>query len=291
MKISRLSSSFQQGASFLFSTQGVIYIIGKLSLIAAVKFTFTIGDLLRIAEEEPPALALAANTQPQQEDKSKTNPIESYNVVVNRDIFGRKKAANPQTTAQKPADIKLRLVGTNVGQGTKPFAIIEDTAKSEQDVFDVNSIVFGQPKLVEVARDSVKLDYSGRIVKLVLEDKAPSGGETGSSNSNDGTDFTVPEEELTQELANLPKLLSEARAVPYFRNGQSIGMRLFAIRKDSMYEKLGLENGDIIKAVNDNNLSDPSQALKIFEQLKNERSINLVLERAGADKTLHYSIH
>ena len=67
-------------------------------------------------------------------------------------------------------------------------------------------------------------------------------------------------------------------------------MRLFAIRRDSLYEKLGLKNGDILTAVNENNLSDPSQALKIFEQLKNERSINVKLERNGENKDLHYAI-
>ena len=44
--------------------------------------------------------------------------------------------------------------------------------------------------------------------------------------------------------------------------GQSIGMRLFAIRTGSLYEKLGLKNGDIILAVNENSLSDPAQAFE-----------------------------
>ena len=57
-----------------------------------------------------------------------------------------------------------------------------------------------------------------------------------------------------------------------------------------MYEKLGLKNGDIVKSINENNLSDPSQALKLFEQLKSERSIGVKLERDGAPRELKYSI-
>ena len=110
------------------------------------------------------------------------------------------------------------------------------------------------------------------------------------SASDDQTEFSVAEDELSAALANLPQLLSQARAVPYFRNGQSIGMRLFAIRSGSMYEKLGLKNGDIVLSVNENSLSDPAQALKLFEQLKSERSINVKLERNSQNMDMRYAI-
>jgi general secretion pathway protein C len=158
-------------------------------------------------------------------------------------------------------------------------------------VFEVDDSVFGTSVLAKVHAAKVELKKGNSLVTLELEDVEPSGGSSeGISSDEEGSEFTVPEEELSDALANLPRLLSQARAVPYFRNGKSIGMRLFAIRKGSMYEKLGLKNGDIIKSVNDNSLSDPSQALKIFNQLKDERSISVVLERAGADKSLSYSI-
>ena len=67
-------------------------------------------------------------------------------------------------------------------------------------------------------------------------------------------------------------------------------MRLFAIRKDSLYEKLGLKNGDIITSVNDSSLSNPAEALKLFEKLKSEREISVKLERNGEKKSLEYSI-
>jgi general secretion pathway protein C len=114
--------------------------------------------------------------------------------------------------------------------------------------------------------------------------------EESTEEDNDQTDYTVAEAELSDALANLPLLLSQARAVPYFRNGQSIGMRLFAIRSGSLYEKLGMKNGDIITAVNENSLSDPTQALRLFEQLKNERSIKVKMERNNVSREVNYTI-
>ena len=220
--------------------------------------------------------------------------FDQYTVIINRNIFGykEKNTTNSSTTNEpntKP--LNLKLIGASVTQGAVPFAIIEDSTKKTQDIFEINDKVFDQAVLVEIAPEEIKVDYNGKIETLSLE-LTSSGASSGSSDSVtvDGDSFNVPEQELTDALANLPRLLSEARAVPYFRNGKSIGMRLFAIRRGSLYEKVGLQNGDILKSVNGQDVGDPAEALKLFEMLKNERSIKVQVERAGADRQLQYSI-
>ncbi len=284
-----LTPSFQLPAtiaSFALSTRGLSFLFGKLCLIASVGLAYAIGDSFRLAHRNTPVPVQLERTANEVETDIHAS-LGSYSMITTRNIFGKKKGAQQTTTSVEP--LKLRLVGTNVGPGT-PFAIIENTTKGEQELFDQNQTVFGQAKLVEIKNDSVKLDRNGQFLTLKLEEGESKSSTSGDKPDPDASDFTVPEDELAAELANLPRLLSQARAVPYFRNGQSIGMRLFAIRKDSMYEKLGLQNGDIVKSVNENSLSDPSQALKLFEQLKSERSINVTLERNGADRVLRYSI-
>ena len=134
--------------------------------------------------------------------------------------------------------------------GKDSYAIIEDKKKQEQDIFELKSKVFDQGVLVEIAKNQVKIENNGKIEVLEIEDGGGSGSGSIESTNEEGTDFVVPEAELNDALANLPRLLSQARAVPYFRNGKSIGMRLFAIRRGSLYEKLGLKNGDIITNIN-----------------------------------------
>jgi type II secretion system protein C len=286
---SRLKTYLGQTTRYLLSTRGVVTLLGKLALIAAIGLGYKIGDSFRLAERNravPPEIENQSTPLPEDTHTS----LDGYSIISTRNLFGRKSGPSQEQKPQAAkAPLKLRLVGTNVGPGV-PFAIIEETGKGDQDIFDINQMIFEQARLVEVAKDQVKVEQNGKVEILRLEEGAERGGPESLSSGGEGTDFTVQEDELSKELANLPRLLSQARAVPYFRNGQSIGMRLFAIRKDSMYEKLGLQNGDILKSVNETSLSDPSQALKIFEQLKSERSINLTLERGGADKTLHYAI-
>jgi len=276
------------------SMRGVVFIFGKICLVASVLMAHAVGDNLRLAEarklpddvpEVTPVIAAGAGS----------TELAAYKIVTSRNIFGKKPRTDDKTPskAQPVSKLKLRLVGTNVSSTGNPFAIVEDISKKKQDVFELNEMIFKQAKLLEVLEESIKIERDGKVEVLVMKQGKRSSSTRGSSvdSNDDRTEFSVAEEELSDALANLPRLLSQARAVPYFRNGKSIGMRLFAIRRGSLYEKLGLKNGDIILSVNENSVSDPAQALKIFEMLKTERSINIQLERSGQNTELSYSIH
>lgn len=287
-----VSFSLQSLLQQVSSVRGAVFIIGKICLVLAVGLAHAIGDNLRRSElRELPSSTIDIDGEASQDQTPKS--IGSYQVIASRNIFGEEpKKDEPKEEPKQPkTSLKLRLVGTNVSSSGAPFAIIENTAKKEQDVFGLNEQIFEQAKLVAVLTESVKIEHGGKVELLEMEEgTGESSPDGGISSNEEGTEFSVAESELENALANLPRLLSQARAVPYFRNGQSIGMRLFAIRRGSLYEKLGLKNGDIILSVNDNSVNDPAQALKIFEQLKNERSINLELERNGQSSQLQYTI-
>ena len=103
--------------------------------------------------------------------------------------------------------------------------------------------------------------------------------------------FEVDESELNEALENIPLLMTQARAIPYFKDGKSIGLRLFAIKNGSLFEKIGLKNGDILKSINGNSLGDITQAVKLFEKLREERSIKVILERGRQDREFSYEIN
>ena len=276
----------------LFTVRGAVFLLGKIAAVASAFLALWAGETLLKAERIAPKV-IALDDIRQSGDLKREVPLESYKIISSRNLFGATDVQAP--TPPPPANVqkpKLRLVGVSIGNKTDKIAILEDLNKNEQDVFALEEQVFSYGKLIEIHPESVKLQYSDRVDTLEIEEGTSVAGSqaAGGENSDEETNFTVAETELTEALSNLPLLLSQARAVPYFRNGQSIGMRLFAIRSGSMYEKLGLKNGDIITAVNDSSLNDPAQALKLFEQLKSERSITVKAERNGEQKVLQYSI-
>ena len=214
----------------------------------------------------------------------------SYSVIVEKNVFGAlgPKNVNATPVAKPQVKLPLVLIGTFLQPGDTPYAIIEDDKKKVQDVFNIGDTIFGDAKLVEIFPDKVQINRSGSLEYLTIDD-APDAS-ASSSNSGSDTEFVVDQKELDDALQNLPLLLTQARAVPYFKDGKAIGLRMFSIKAGSMYEKVGLQNGDILKSINGNSLSDISQAMRLFETLKQERSISVSLERNREDKNMRYQI-
>ncbi len=99
----------------------------------------------------------------------------------------------------------------------------------------------------------------------------------------------VSDSDINSALSNLPVTLQQARAVPYFKDGASIGLRLFAIRGGSIYEKLGLINGDILLKLNGVSLSDTSQLTDIISKIEENKESTLDVERERTRFSVHYT--
>lgn len=281
--------------NWLISAEGSMALLSKGLFCLALLLTYLSGQKLKDhAQFQIPTVAKLVAQQTSKERTTKN--FTDYQLIVDRNIFGEDVGRKTDEEVARPVDkqpLKLRLVGVQATGVAKPFAIIEETTKNLQEVFELNEKVFDAAVLVRILAQRVELKYDGSIITLSLEDTAatPSGPNESKTQTEDQTEFNVDRAELDAELEDMPRLLSQARAVPYFRNGQSVGMRLFAIRSDSLYAKLGLKNGDIITNINGQSLSDPTQALKLFNTLKDERSISLAVERGGEQLDLKYSIN
>lgn len=202
--------------------------------------------------------------------------------------LGRVAAPAQPTPTISRAPMALKLVGTYVSpRPRESYAIIEHTQRGEQDVFGVQDSIFDDARLVSVGVDKVMVERDGEQKELTLiEGSSDSGG----GDTEGGSRVIVAESDVDEALSNLPVLLTQVRAVPYFKNGQAVGLRLFAIKSGSLFEKIGLQNGDVLQSINGNQLGDFSQALKLFERLKAERALKVVLERNRTPMTFNYEI-
>jgi general secretion pathway protein C len=267
---------------------GIVALSAVIFLVVAVENTFTRLSLQ--SELSSRVETLAANVGKPTDNTPP--PDKDWKLITRRPVFGALgKAAGPATPNQPPpSPLSLTLNGTFVIDGEEPYAIIEDKKKQQQDMFLLGQSIFEQATLKQIYQDRVEIERLGKIEVLRLDEFGSSDGPTVGGVSNNGDDFVVDEAEVDKGLENLPLLLTQARAVPYFKDGRSIGLRMFAIKTGSLYEKIGLKNGDILKSINGNSLADITQALKLFEQLKQERSISLVLERDKQDREFKYTI-
>jgi type II secretion system protein C len=212
--------------------------------------------------------------------------------ITEGQIFGKLELPEPAATPvvdsgpAKTAASTLNLIGTFISKSRDSYAIIENKQKSEQDVFLLRDTVFDQGVVSEIKSSHVVLDVAGKKELLYLEQ----GGENNSTPQIDSSAevVVVAETDVQEALNNLPSLLTQARTVPYFSNGQRNGRRIFAIRTGSFFEKIGLVNGDIIKSINGTDLNDDSKALELFEEFKTSRTLTLRLVRNREEKVISY---
>lgn len=233
---------------------------------------------------------LSGSGEPLQNEGEK----RSYDLLEKTKMFGKfGEEETPKPTPSSKEEktpittLPLELIGTFVSDTARSYAIIENKKSSSQEIFTIGETVFEEAKLTRISNNQVEILRNGQKEILVIDETAAEGGATTA-----GADevFELDEGELNQALDNLPLLLTQARAVPYFKDGKAIGLRLFAIKTGSLYEKIGLKNGDILKTINGKNLGDISEAMKLFENLRKERSLTLVLERNRKESTFAYSI-
>jgi general secretion pathway protein C len=69
-------------------------------------------------------------------------------------------------------------------------------------------------------------------------------------------------------------------------NGQQQGYRVYPGRDRRQFAALGLRPGDLIKDIDGQSLTDPTQAMQIFQSLGNSSQVSVTLERNGQPETV-----
>ncbi len=91
-------------------------------------------------------------------------------------------------------------------------------------------------------------------------------------------------------LANAANLGRGARIVPNMKGGKTDGFRVYAVRPYSVFYKLGIRNGDVIRAVNNQDISSPDKALELFTKLRGASHLTISVERRRRPITMEYTI-
>lgn len=238
--------------------------------------------------------------------------LEDYAGIWERNVFNSTQGAGPETAdaQQEPVDqeaeateMRVLLLGTVTGGPDDSYAVIQDLDSREQDLFETGDFVQNEAQILEITRHEVLLQRDGMRETLTLVEPdartragrarpvrrtQPGGGDGVRKVSRNR--YLVSEGMVEQALRNPSRLMTQIRAVPHFKNGKTDGFRVFAIRQGSVFSKMGLENGDVIKRINDIEITSPSEAFRAYRELQDQRSLSVRVSRRGRERTLSYEI-
>lgn len=298
------------------------WIITLLFLAGAAYFSARLTGIFLAGMLEVDGTQVAAveaqNQAPVQRDR-----LADYRPIDDRNIFNANpKPPEPETPepvavaepgpvvpAMPTTPLAITLIGTAVVEGGRSFALIENRSElrlvREQDEVDVGAV------LVAVLPDRIKVERGGTIQEFLLhppEDAsaparsartraiarpAPSPPPDTSSDTirmvGDNS-WLIDKGEIEQASSNMNQLMTQIRVVPNFTDGQPDGFKVFAIRPGSLFAKIGLQNGDVVKRINGLDIQGPEEAFEAYQRLKDETNIQIDLSRRGENATFTYEI-
>lgn len=246
--------------------------------------------------------------------KARTVSLNEFNAITRRNIFNPNAKEEDliaeilkegkgllDESGALPTALPLELVGTIILSDPKrSVAAIKNTQDKLTESYQADDLIGEQAKVFKVEAERVYFQniQTGALEFIALkEDKTPlpSGfapildAGTGIRQASEDR-FVIDRGALETSIANPSEILTQARAVPNIVDGKIKGFSIFSIKPGSIYEKLGIKNGDIIMRVNGTDLDSPAKALEFYGAISSASEITLDIERGGQKKTVTYNV-
>ncbi len=234
--------------------------------------------------------------------------LANYEIINERNLFSskvEKKGADSidLESAPVPTTLNYQLIGTVIFRNpARSLAAIQDKGDNKLYPVRIGDMIGENVQIVSVeARKVIFINSTARrkefleipedpAIKISTANLRPKSAPTAGINQLEENRFVIGRQEIDSQMANFNALLTQARAVPEMRGGQMVGFRLTQIVPNSFYQKAGFKDGDVIRSVNGEKVTDAAKAFELLQGLKSMSSLDMTIERGGKEVNFNYDI-
>jgi general secretion pathway protein C len=224
----------------------------------------------------------------------------NFNKLTTANVFGvSEKAVLAKQTKAPETRLNLVLKGVLAATPMKmASAIIAQGKNAKENVYGIGDKMPGGVTVKEIYPDYVMLERNGRLETLKLQkiseisglkSAAPRGRSSSGGFKRGGA--TSPGMALkrirTDILKNPTSFGDYALPVLVKKNGKQIGYRLQPQDKGELLAELGIRPNDVIVQINGVRLNKPQNGISALRKLSTAKSLNIVVQRNGADVPLN----
>lgn len=229
----------------------------------------------------------------------------SYNLdqLLAAELFGRVEKTPVQSLEEIPIS-SLNLVLTGVVAANKDSLALISVNGKEQMPFAIGEEIISGAVLDAIYPDRAIIVRHGIRESLMLRESVPtlptsafmpppsrnlSRTQSTPVRHLGGNNYQLNRDTIARQLRN-PKFLSQALIVPTAGGGFAIR----SIKPGSLYEKIGLKRGDVIKKVNGKTINTMNDVMNLYRQvgdINNFSNINVEISRNGHQQQLQYQLH
>ncbi len=277
---------------------GSLFILTAIAVIAyalvGLFYDFVGIKLLTIRVVKPVADEAATMS------RSVRQPADYYAAIFQRNLFGStdkaamdKKAVAATLAETTDLSMLLAVKGTIAGTGKDGFAVIEEKGKNKQTLYKVGDVVAGA-KIIQITRNTVVFQISGKemVLKMAETKEAPilpvRPAQATTASAGGSGQMVLDKNEVSAMIKDMGAMLSQAQVRPYYSAGAPDGFMITNIKPGSVYEKIGLTEGDIIQGTDDRKLVNADDMTALYNSIKTGSSFSLKIRRKGQQENLQY---
>jgi len=225
--------------------------------------------------------------------------------ILDRNVFGSSTLETPPDSMAELEDdleatqLPLALLGTAASQNPRyAWAAIQDRDARTTQVAGIGDSIQDKAIVVRIERQRVVLLEGGVHRELALDEDDLAPRLASASPSNDAAErrrlaaersaerrlarsrlneaqqaASIPREQVEQALRNPAELFSQARLLPKYEEGQMRGVQVSQIKPGSLFEQVGLREGDVITELNGIAITGPEQSNEVLGELSTAREL------------------
>lgn len=232
------------------------------------------------------------------------NKVQTYDLqpLINTHLFGQAKTAAKALPAQvlHAPETQLNLILRGTLATDKAYyakAVIASDENSKGQEYAVGKTLPSGAILHAIFADRVILFYNNRYETLRLIGNPvaqaliplPSTAPTTPAQSKP---TAAPTGGYRQQLLQQPdKIMDYVSFQPAYQQNRLQGYALTQGKNPELFRELGLQNGDILLAINDIYLDSADNLMQVFAQLGEARQVHLRLQRNGQITQIAYQFN
>ena len=227
------------------------------------------------------------------------------------------------TSIPIPSTLSAKLIGVMVASPERySSALLKSTTDQQTIILHMGDLLLGEGELVQVQRDRVVLQRAGRLEFIKLEGThtasqpqasnrpisrppipSPALNTTGPQATGPSpapsrkdvveiapNTYQVDRKSLDAALNDTGALAQGASLIPNYKDGKRNGLKLMGISPDSIYQRLGLQSGDVVSRINGQEIKSQAHALELLQSFRESSDVAIEMERRGRREKLKYNV-
>ena len=209
------------------------------------------------------------------------------NVLTRSQLFG---PAAPRVEEASVAPTNLNITLTGVAMRPTGGCALVLVQGQPESAFCAGEEITPGVRLAAVERDRILILRNGNREAVALKDIEKSAALITSAPppivQPSATGGQLVDRKQLQQQMGRPEFLSQALIVP----NPDGGFLVRQIQPGSLYEKLGLRPGDVIRNVNGQALTSMDDVMKLYQQFGSAQRVLVEVQRQGRNETLYYDM-